>query len=69
MNENVKHIVKNVTCNTYVESYDSNRLKETTDIISAKRYKDFKKSDNVAIDLTDDECIYKAIGLIVQEEK
>lgn len=64
MSENVKHVVRNVTCNTYVESYDNNGLKETSDIIKAKRYKNFNKADNVAFDLTDEDCVYKPIELI-----
>lgn len=61
MSENEKHVVRNVTCNTYVESYDGNGLKETTNILDAKRYKNFKKADNVAFDLTDEDCVYKVI--------
>lgn len=44
MSKNQTHIVVNVTCNTYVKSYDSKGLSETTSILEAKKYKNFKKA-------------------------
>ncbi|SPJ44077.1 hypothetical protein Q5R05_02000 [Leuconostoc carnosum] len=64
MSENVKHIVRNVTCNTYVEDYDFD-LKETKDINLAKHYKNFKKAAKVAEQLTDEDCVYKPIQLFI----
>ncbi|MBE4726237.1 hypothetical protein [Leuconostoc citreum] len=64
MVSNIKHIVANVTCNTYVQSYGADGLKETPNILDAKRYKNFKKADNVAFELSDEECTYKPIELI-----
>lgn len=58
-----KHVVINVTCNTYVKSYDRKGLSETSRILEAKRYKNFKKADNVASKLSDEDCTYKAMEL------
>ncbi|KAA8327808.1 MULTISPECIES: hypothetical protein [Leuconostoc] len=64
MSQNQTHIVVNVTCNAYVKSYDSKGLSETTSILEAKKYKNFKKADNVAFNISDEDCTYKAIELI-----
>ena len=53
MSQNQTHIVVNVTCNAYVKSYDSKGLSETTSILEAKKYKNFKKADNVAFNISD----------------
>ncbi len=60
---NEKHVVRNVTCGNYVKSYDNNGLSETTDILKAKKYKNFKKAANVSFDLSDEECSYKPIPI------
>jgi len=64
MSQNQTYVVINVTCNTYVKSYNNKGLSETTSILEAKRYKNFKKADDVAFDISDEDCTYKAIELI-----
>lgn len=60
---NQKHVVINVTCNTYVKSYDRKGLSETSRVLEAKRYKNFKKAAGVALKLSDEDCTYKAVEL------
>ena len=53
-------VVENKTNRTNVEEHDMNGLTETSNILEARRYICFEKADDLAFDLFDDDCSYKA---------
>lgn len=69
MSKNITYVVRNVTRNTYFVRYDDNNgLIETTNILKAKKYKNFANAIDMAFDLTDVDCVYATAELILKEK-
>lgn len=57
-------VVENKTNRTYVKEHDTHGLTETSNILEARRYISFEKADDLAFDLSDEDCSYKATELV-----